>query len=759
MTGLFLCVDGVATIADVWLGLRHVLHTENMFLSHRIRVAAPAGGDEVFIRVSALSPLLARKHPRPRWKSRLVRSQSIRWYRTSLSGRMPGWSRWAAPVGPWRPVRLEANAGAVTLDDLHLEVLPIGAGGRVVARVGLRCPTGVPARISLCVADDEAALAIGPVEDGLVRAQGIVELAAVERWWPHTHGPAALYDAWLKVDDTSIPLGRIGFRSIDVDQDGGNFTVAVNEQQIFCRGVCWNGPDPVSLVADADQLRTLLEAVRDAGMNMVRVSGYSHYESETFWDLCDELGILVWQDAMIAGVDPPETQTYQASLGAELTQVFGKWQRHPALAVFCGSSESYQQAAMYGLSPRRWHNSTLDDVIPALLRVMLPTTAYVPSSPSGGDMPFNPDHGVSHYFGVGPYLRPLSDARLAGVRFAAECLSFSIPPEPSTVRTAFGGAEAAGHASTWKSMVARDAGTSWDFEDVRDFYVRELFGVDPLLTRYADPELALDLGRAAVVHAMSTVLTDWRRESSTCAGALILTLKDLWPGAGWGLLDSLGQPKAPWYAVRRVFAPRALLATNDGLSGLRLHAFNDRECPFAGSVRVTLFTAEGGVSEVAEEAIAIAPHGEQQLSVEALLGGFRDLTRAYRFSPATHDVVFAELVDADGSSAGSVSYLPGGIARSRLPDLGLRASAFTTPDGWNLTVSTQHFAQYVAVDVPDFSPDDSWFHLVPGQSRTLRLSGPAGSTPHGHVRALNAITAVAVSVAAGSGQATAGEAR
>lgn len=755
LVDLSLCVDGVATIADVWLGASHVLHSENMFVSHRIRVGAPAAGDEIVIRICALTPLLSKKHPRPRWKSRLVRSQSIRWYRTSLLGRMPGWSRWAAPVGPWRPVRLEADVSAVTVGDLHLEVLAVGDGGRVVASLVLRCPSGTPERVALGVDDQEARLAVTAIGDGLVRAEGTIELAAVERWWPHTHGPATLHRAWLRVDDTTIEVGRIGFRTIDVDQEDGNFTVYVNKQKIFCRGACWNGVDSVSLVSDYGRLRTLLEEVRAAGMNMLRVSGYALYEGETFWDICDELGILVWQDAMIASVDPPETAEYQAALSAELTQLFGSLQRHPALAVFCGSSESYQQAAMYGLPTQRWRNSTLDEVIPSLLQRLLPTTGYVASSPSGGDMPFSPDSGVSHYFGVGPYLRPLADAKLAGVRFAAECLSFSIPPEPQTVRTAFGGSEAAGHASAWKSTVARDAGTSWDFEDVRNYYVREIFGLDPLLVRYSDPDWALDLGRAAVTHAMSTVLTEWRRDGSTCAGALILTLKDLWPGAGWGLLDSLGQPKAPWYAVRRVFAPIALLATDDGLSGLRLHAFNDTNSSFTGRVRVTVFSAQGGVIEDAEQPIVIQAHSEQQLSVEQLLGGFRDLTRAYRFSPATQDVVLGELIDADGSSTSSVSYLPGGVAR-RLPELGLRAWASRSAEGWTLTVSSQQFAQYVAIDIPEYVPSDSWFHLVPGESRSVQLAGSTTGIPRGHVRALNATTDVPISVRSDNEQATGG---
>src|SRR5262249_38289863 len=155
---------------------------------------------------------------------------------------------------------------------------------------------------------------------------------------------------------------------------------------------------------------------------------------------------------------------------------------------------------------------------------------------------------------VGGFMRPLADARLAGIRFAAECLAFGTPPEPETVDEVFGTARAAGHDARWKSTVMRDPGMSWDYEEAGSYYVRELFNLDPLEVRCSDPERALALTRAAISEAMRVVLSDWRRRSSPCEGALVLCLQDAWPGAGWGLIDALGRPKAPWYSVARVFA-------------------------------------------------------------------------------------------------------------------------------------------------------------------------------------------------------------
>ncbi len=171
------------------------------------------------------------------------------------------------------------------------------------------------------------------------------------------------------------------------------------------------------------------------------------YEDPLFWDLCDELGILVWQDCMLAGFDPPEEPEFVESVRVEVSQQLGLLQGRPSLALVCSSSETHQQAAMFGLPSERWQSPLLQETIPALVQAVVPGVPCLVSSPTGGDLPFEPGWGVAHYFGVGAYLRPLSDARLAGVRFAAECLAFSNPPEKETVERCFGGSDSCGSPS------------------------------------------------------------------------------------------------------------------------------------------------------------------------------------------------------------------------------------------------------------------------------------------------------------------------
>jgi beta-mannosidase len=736
---------GLATVADAWMNGRHLLHSENMWRSHRIGVGPLAGRNLLVLRFAALAPRLAARRPRPRWRSLMLRSQNQRWVRTSLLGRIVGWASSGAPVGPWRPVRLHRVDSGVSVRDRRLRTSVVGDRGVVEVRMtldGVAAGTGVEVRVG-----EVAVGATAVVDaDGAAVVEAVVELAGVERWWPRTHGAQPLYPVRLVVGPTVVDVASVGFRTVRVDRSDGAFTVIVNEVPVFCRGAGWTPPDVVSLQATEGAVQASLASFVEAGMNMVRVPGYSVYQDAPFWDACDQLGLLVWQDCMIAGFDPPEDPDFVEDLSTEWSEQLGALGGRPSLAVLCGSVDSQQQPAMMGLPPDRWRSPVLEELLPGLAAQVLPDVPYVPSAPTGGDLPFDPAVGVATYFGVGGYLRPLADVRSAGVRFAAECLAFATPPEPSAVERAFGSSHVAGHDPAWKAAVPRDSGTSWDHEEIRDRYVRMVFGVDPFEVRYADPDRALDYARAVVAELASTVFTEWRCNRSPCAGGLVLQWQDPGAGPGWGLRDVAGAPKAPWFALKRVLAPVAVLLTDDGLSGLGVHVVNDRPSAVRGDLRVTLFDMAGTPIEESLTAVEVAARSEGVWTTAALLGGFRDLTAAYRFGPPAYDVVRVDL-DVDGVTAEAV-HLPGGAGRAVEADLGLEAVAVERKDTWEVTVRTRRFAQWVSLDLPGFSPSDSWFHLAPRHQRLVALR-PTGDeeVPHGRVRALNGRHSVPVVVA------------
>jgi beta-mannosidase len=543
----------------------------------------------------------------------------------------------------------------------------------------------------------------------------------------------------------TVQLSRLGFRTVALDATGGDFALSLNGVPIFCRGACWMPLDPATLGADPAEYRRTLLAVRAAGMNMVRVVGPAVYEADAFHDLCDELGILVWQDFMFANMDYPEDAAFVAAVQEEARQALRRWQGRPSLAMLCGDSEGEQQAAMWGAPPAAWQRPLFRETLPALCRELCPDVPYWPSSASGGDFPHQPNVGSTSYYGVGAYLRPLEDARRSGVRFASECLGFANVPE-DTLWAAHNTTAPPAHTPQWKAGVPRDLGAGWDFDDVRDFYLRALFGVDPAALRSTDPERYLALGRITTGEVMEAAFAEWRRPTSPCRGALVWFLRDLVVGAGWGVLDRDGRPKAAYHYLRRALRPLAVFFSDEGLNGTQLHVVNERPHPWQGSLRLRLYRHGETQVGAAETALVVPARGARTFSSAALLGGFTDTTYAYRFGPPGHDLAAAFLVSDAATVEGEAYHFPVGRPAGREPNLGLEASITTAgQEQYALSLRTRRFAYAVALNVPGFAGDDDYFSVAPGEQKTvpLRRTGTAGE-PRGSVQAMNAWTPVRI---------------
>ncbi|HMC39829.1 MAG TPA: hypothetical protein VKI19_09225, partial [Acidimicrobiales bacterium] len=537
-------------------------------------------------------------------------------------------------------------------------------------------------------------------------------------------------------------LAPTGFRTVRADRSGGRFGLEINGVPVFCRGANWLPLDVTTLQNDPDRLERDLQRFVAAGFNMVRVPGTAVYETEAWWEMCDRLGIMVWQDAMWASMDPPKDEEWQATYAGEVAAMSRRAASHPALTVLSGGSEVEQQSAMLGLDPAKWSPPLLAELA-GVVAAAAPGVPYVPTTPTGGVLPFAPGEGVAHYFGVGTYRRPLSDVRDARVSFAAECLAFSVPPEPDAVKE-LGGAIRAGHHPGWKAGVPGQV-RSFDDEEVREAYVRDIFGIDPVALRATDPARALDYGRAAVAEAFTSNFAFWRRARSGCHGALVLHWRDVVPGPGWGLLDWRGRPKVTWYVVRRLLDPVAVWLADDGLNGLMVALANDSGTEVQGDLEVAGISAGGQILDAGSQAVLLGPRQRTEILADRVLGGFRDLSWAFRFGPPTYDAVVAQLTLRAGNGTDRILravHFPAGPARPRLPDLGLAGRAIPAgPGEWELEVTSTLPAQWVAVDCPGFAVSDSWFHVVPGYPERIRLvlaeAGGGGGRPVGAVHALN----------------------
>ncbi|MBN8421670.1 MAG: glycoside hydrolase family 2 protein [Verrucomicrobia bacterium] len=741
-----LCFDGLASLADVWLNGELILSSDNMFRSHHVEVGSLLRDEnELVIRFRSLTADLKKKRPRPRWKTNLVNNQQLRWQRTSLLGRIPGWSPPVPAVGPWRAVRLER--GPVLLTNIQKTALLAGDEGVVSFRARVESSMKiVSARLNIGVHSAELLC-----EDDVLR--GELRIQHPELWWPHTHGVPALYAGKVIVETNAgaheFPLEQTGFCSIEVSNDPG-FAIHVNGTRIYCRGSCWTTNDIFTLGGTEASLRHDLTLARDAGMNMLRIGGTMTYESDAFYRLCDELGILVWQDFMFANMDyPVEDAAFAENITIEATQQLGRFAQHPCVAVYCGNSEIEQQAAMLGMARELWRNRWFGEQLPALCSQYHPGTAYVPSSPSGGVLPFHTRTGVTHYYGIGAYLRSLRELRQADVKFTSECLGFSNIPETEAIDEIMGGLMPVTHHPRWKQRVPRDTGAGWDFEDVRDHYLRELFNVDPVTLRSFDMPRYLELSRVASGEMMARTFAEWRSGHSRNAGALIWFYKDLWPAAGWGIVDSTGAPKAAYYQLKRLWQTRQLTITDEGLDGLHLHLCNETAEPIEGFAEVLLLREPNVVIARHEIAVKAGARSLEVRSVDEILGSFFDVNYAYRFGPQSHHVVIATWFSAEREVISEAFHL----TRARDPvaqplSAGtLDARAEPLGDGrYQLTLKSDRFLHSVRVSAKGFLPDDNYFHLAPDRIKAVCFSPRAGGSrvPEVYVEALNVAGEISV---------------
>lgn len=712
--------DGLATITEIWWNGALVLSSDSMFVRHALPVTL-TGNDCLALCFRALKPHLEKRGPRARWRPQMITPQGLRLVRTTLLGRMPGWCPEVHAAGPWRPVRLTRPTPAIA-SNIRLSAR-LHENGKGQLEIGFTLDSAT-APVVEC-----AGVAVEAIANGDRSFSASLTIPNVEAWWPRTHGMPVLHDITLMVDGVRQKLGRTGFRRIEIDRgaDGRDFALIINGIKIFCRGAVWTSTDIVDLPGSRDRYEPLLKLAADANMNMLRIGGTMAYETPDFFALCDELGLMVWQDFQFANFDyPANDQAFIENVRTEVSQFLDATAASPSLAVLCGGSEIDQQAAMLGLPEAAWAGPLTLDILPALVVAHRPDVPYVENSPSGGAMPFSPNAGVTHYYGVGAYCRPLEDARRAGVRFAAESLAFANVPEQQTLDTHL--PVPAVHDPRWKARVPRDRGASWDFEDVRDHYLGLLYDHDPARLRREDPTRYLDLSRAVVGEVMEATFAEWRREQSTCNGALVWTFQDLLPGAGWGIVDATGLPKSAWHALRRAFRPVQVALSDEGTNGLDAHVINDSA--HEQSLTLELSCLRHGRQPVVtgRQEITLAPHSAQSLPATALFSAFFDTTYAFRFGPPAHDVTVGRLIDAAGTVVADAFHFPRGRAQA-MTSPAITAALHQGAEGWILDLSTDRFAQSVALDVEGFLPSDNWFHLAPGVAKTIRLAPRTGTDP------------------------------
>ncbi len=747
---VWLCFDGLATLAEVWLNGQPILVSRNMFRRYQVDVTELLASDnELLLVCRAVDGELAKKRPRPRWRAPMIEHQQLRWVRTTLLGRTPGWSPPVAAVGPWREIRVEQRVAPVPVG-LTREVSIDAGTGQISICTGFTQGVAAPTAVALLVqhGSNSWRVELHPdaaqtsAESSATLWRATLTIADVQRWWPHTHGEPALYDAALQIDclgqHYTHQLPAIGFRSVELVTSDGDFVFCINGVRVFARGALWTPPDVVSLGGTAETYAASLARASAAGMNMLRVPGTHFYEADDFYRACDAAGIMIWQDFMFANMDFPDGDPdFMADAKSEVRGQLQRLAPHACMVLWCGNSEVEQQAAMFGAPRVRWRSPLFYETIAELVAEFGAGVPYVPSSATGGSFPHQANRGPTSYYGVGAYQRGFDDARRADVRFASECLAFANVPDPVGIADMPGGHGLRVHNPQWKMRTPRDLGAGWDFEDVRDYYVKMLFAVDPATLRYSDHERYLALGRVAAGEAMAATIAEWRRAESRCGGALVLMLRDLWAGAGWGVLDAAGRPKAAWHYLRRAMAAVAVALIDEGGNGVTAHICNDGGREITGIWRVRLL--RHGETVIADEArsLTVAAHSTVALAVSDCFEHFYDLSYAYRFGPAPYDVLHAVWTVND--VAYPSFYFPTGHGFTRREDLGLTAELRRAGPGVVVVqIATVRFAQAVFIEIEGYIASENYVHVAPGAPVDVWLTAKGGASadtqPNGPIR-------------------------
>ncbi len=728
-----LCFDGLATLCEVWLNGQHILTTDNMFRAYRLDIheylnTKPQQENQLFLCFRSVNQYLTQKRPRPNWKTKLVDNQQMRWVRETVLGRVNVWTPPITPIGPWRNVYLENNE---PYQLTHSQITP---------QVSEGCPQ---LSVTIILTDvnypvEQIALSIDGQSFPLVESDTSskntlqfelhqLRLKNLALWWPHTHGSPTLHDYKIelktKKETYIIKQGKIGFKAIDFVCDDEKTQLSINQQNIFCRGTCWTVSDYFSLNAHPDQIKLHLQSLKNAGINMLRVGGTMLYESDEFYTLCDELGIMIWQDFMFASMDyPVEDPAFLENIKTETRQQLNRFSQNVSISVLCGNTDIEAQAAMFGLPPKLWSNNFFNQWLPKICHLYCPDVPYLSSSPTGGTLPFHLSKGVAHYWGVGAYMHDSTDPNQQRVRFSSEGMGLSHIPEDDTITQFIGKTTLFPYDNDWTKRIPRDLGAGWDFDDIRDKYLEEVFALNANHLKRSNIEKYIQLSKVTTGEVLCRVFRQWRAYSSHCNGGLIWFNRDFWPCAGFGIIDSNDLPKACYFQLKNIWATQLALITNDGLDGASLTLINESSEAINVTVKVSLLKYPNIIVADASKNTTLNAHHKSQLSVDEMLSGFYDTGYAYRFGTPQADFIVSQLITESGELIHQDVLAIHNNHFAPLTTSKVTAQAEAINDTTlKLEIESSDFLQYTQINIKGYLPDSNYFHLIPNQKHIILL--------------------------------------
>lgn len=726
-----LVCEGLDTLAHVSLNGREIAFADNMHITWVWDVKEQLHAGENTLEIRFDSPILycAKKaEEAPGWES----SDATPGFRHLRKAHcMFGWD-WGPRLpdaGIWRPIFLR------TWDTARLEnALMLQAHHDGMVDVTIRPEIAGESAWSAEITAPDGEVIIIPETTA---AEQVITIEHPQLWWPNGLGKQPLYRVTVRLATGDTRVWRIGLRTMTVsrekDEWGEEFCHVVNGVKVFAMGADYIPEDNILARVTPERTRRLLEDCKAANFNAIRVWGGGYYPDDAFYDICDELGLLVWQDLMYACAFYDLTPDFERSIRVETHQNVARLRHHASLALICGNNE--MEMFMAGansalINHRTWefvptypHHITdyvkmFEYILPAIVKETAPQTYWWPASPSSGgnfDAPNDENRGDNHYWDVWHGEKPFTEYRKFFFRYASEfgfqsfpCLKsvkqFTLPDD----RNIF---------SRVMERHQRNQAANGKILSYLSQTFRYPNSFDDLL--YASQLMQAEAIRYGVEH--------WRRNRGRCMGAIIWQLNDIWPVASWASIDYYGRWKALHYAAKRFFAPVMISAEEEGeLSqnpkineyhpaplekSFRLNVCNETLRDVTGEVVWALRTPDG----------AIVRQNQQTLTIPAMSAKWLDKVDCADASLTGHYVSFAFVVDDVALSEGTCIF----CAPKHFEFVNPRLTVETRGD--TLVVTSHAYAKQVWLESEDADLllDDNAFDMNPGTKVVRVVQGSA----------------------------------